>query len=65
MKKSKHHLIPKSGRGEFKRRYTQSEFDRTLMLWRHKHDIWHILFKNQTLEETVAILERIKKIKCL
>jgi hypothetical protein len=33
------------------------------MLARDKHDAWHKLFRNATLEEIIIILERVLKIK--
>lgn len=64
-KKSRHHLIPKSRRLSLRDKYSKEQFNKTLRLWMHKHHLWHALFANQTLEETIAILTRIKKIKKL
>lgn len=62
-RRSRHHLIPKSRRSEVKHSYSKSDFEKTLTLWVEKHRAWHLLFGNQTIEEIIETLERIKKIK--
>lgn len=53
---SRHHLRPVSRKG--------SDSDSNLLrLWRDRHDAWHKLFGNRTLDEIIAVLERIKHAK--
>ena len=54
-KLTKHHLRARS-RGGSKR-------DGILMLSWEKHCAWHKLFGNRTLDEIIAILQRIKRVK--
>lgn len=63
--RTRHHLIPKARRAELKHIYKREDFQKTLNLWKVKHHLWHSLFGNQTLNETIAILKRIKRIKKL
>lgn len=55
-KLTRHHLTPKSrgGNGSAKN---------ILYIHRNKHDVWHILFGNATLEEAALLLFRIAKMK--
>ena len=62
---SRHHLVPKE-RVKLKTVPTEErckDFNRVLMLWRDKHDIWHKLFHNMTLGEIMAVLQRIDNFK--
>lgn len=61
--KTRHHLIPKSRKNDVKHIYKKGDFERTLTLWVEKHRAWHLLFGNQTLDEIIETLERIKKMK--
>ena len=61
-KKNKHHLIPKSRRNDYKTKKVH-ETSRVLKLWEDKHNMWHYLFKNMTLDEIIVTLNRIRKIK--
>jgi hypothetical protein len=52
-----HHIvIPKSRGGE-------TVFENMFRLNAYRHDAWHLLFKDLTLDEIVALLQRVKKIK--
>lgn len=51
-----HIIIPKSRGGK-------TTFENMFRLNAYKHDAWHLLFKNQTLDEIIALLQRVKKIK--
>lgn len=62
-KKSRHHLIPKSRWSEFMKTYTKEEKNTTLLLHEDSHRNWHYLFGNKTLDEIIALLQRIKQIK--
>ena len=54
--KSRHHLRPRSRNG--------SDLDSNLLiLWRNKHDAWHLLFGNRTLGEIINVLNRMKEAK--
>lgn len=58
---TRHHLTPKCrARGQRKQVLDPHAI---LMLARDKHDMWHRLFKNNTLEEIIVILQRVLKIK--
>lgn len=64
-KTTRHHLTPKS-RLKFRTLYNDMsvvEYERILKLWRDKHNAWHFLFSNLTLEEIIIVLLRIKQIK--
>jgi len=62
MKKTKHHLIPKSRKHDYKHKQV-CETSRVLILWEEKHKNWHQLFSNMTLKEIILTLQRIHKIK--
>lgn len=61
-KKTRHHLIPKSRRSDYKRKQV-CETSRVLLLWEERHKYWHALFKNMTLDEIILTLNRVKRIK--
>ena len=64
-KPTRHHLTPKS-RLKFRTLYKDMsvvEYGRILKLYRNKHDAWHVLFRNLTLEEIIKVLLRIKQLK--
>lgn len=65
--RDRHHLIPKQRQKEqqIKDVYKKDEFHKTLWMWRFKHLLWHALFGNQTLDEIIETLQRIKRIKNL
>ena len=48
--------------GEFMKTYTK-EKNTTLLLHEDSHRNWHYLFGNKTLDEIIALLQRIKQIK--
>lgn len=62
MAKTKHHLIPKSRREDYKRKF-QTPTSITLKLWEEKHKAWHTLFANHTLDEIIITLNRVRQIK--
>jgi len=62
MKKTKHHLIPKSRRHDYKKRFV-CETSRVLLLWEEKHKHWHVLFGNMTVLEIAECMLRIARIK--
>jgi hypothetical protein len=51
-----HHLVPKSRGGKSNKR-------NLLLMDIEKHRQWHVLFGDKTLEEVIALLKRIKRIK--
>ncbi len=57
---SRHHITPKSRRGDI---HNVNEVEHVLYLWRNRHDSWHFLFKNMTLDEIIETLTRVKRIK--
>lgn len=65
MTMTRHHLIPRERKKRKTVKHDQSKLhtDRVLNLWRHKHDAWHILFHNMTLDEIIACLEKVKTYK--
>ena len=56
VKLTKHHLTPKERMGT-------GEPSNILMLWRDRHDYFHKIFGNRTLEELIAVLQRIARMK--
>jgi len=55
-KKNKHHLTPKS-RGGKKSKYNEAELDI------YRHNAWHLLFHNLTLDEVIELLKRFRDAK--
>ena len=53
---TKHHLIPKSRGGKSNPR-------NLLLITMEKHRCWHLLFGNRTLHETIALLQKLEKLK--
>jgi len=53
---NRHHLIPKSRQGK-------STEANLLWIYVEKHRMWHTLFKNLTLDEVIALLIRVKRMK--
>lgn len=53
LKITEHHIIPKS-------RHGVKEPGNVLNLERSKHDAWHILFDNKTLDEIIHYLRRLQ-----
>lgn len=62
---SRHHLIPKERvkKGTHKTDQSKKHHDAVLKLYRDKHDAWHFLWGNMTLDEIIKCLQRIKRIK--
>lgn len=60
--RSRHHLVPKERKKDKTDRQNQVNLhiDATFILWRDKHDSWHHLFKNMTLDEIIECLQRVK-----
>lgn len=61
-KKTRHHLIPKSRRGDYKKKKI-IDTHVTLKLYETKHEMWHHLFGNKTLQEIILTLHRVHEIK--
>jgi len=61
-KTTRHHLIPKQRQKKktYKENQTDLHLDSVLKLWREKHDAWHLLFKNMTLDEIILCLYKVK-----
>ncbi len=55
-KKNRHHLKPKSRGG-------QNIPSNILNIEMKRHNAWHILWGNRTLDEVIALLQRLKQIK--
>lgn len=53
---TRHHLTPRSRQGG-------NEEANLLRLYSDRHEIWHALFDNRTLEETIALLQRVSQMK--
>ena len=53
---TRHHLTPHSRGG-------QGTPENILWIYRDKHDVWHKLFGNFTLEESITILQRVARMK--
>ena len=53
---TKHHLTNKCRGGH-------ATPDNLLQLWNDKHEIWHILFQNDSPEEIIKVLERMIRMK--
>lgn len=53
---NRHHLTPRSRKGDDSRQ-------NLLIIDVTRHDAWHKLFKNQTLEEVIGLLMRLKRMK--
>lgn len=62
---SHHHLIPKERvkLNTVPENEQDRDYNRVLMLWRLRHDAFHILFHNMTLGEIILVLQRIETIK--
>ncbi len=62
---TKHHLTPKQRVKEDSIKHDRSVYAdvRILKLWRDKHDYWHYFFHTLTLEEIIAVLQRIERLK--
>lgn len=55
-KTNHHHLTPKSrGGNDFKSNLLNIDMER--------HNAWHFLFGNKTLQEIIELLERLRKMK--
>lgn len=61
-KKTKHHLIPKCRRKNYKQKRIIEERV-VLKLWNEKHIAWHTLFNSMTLDEIILTLHRVRRIK--
>jgi len=62
---SKHHLVPKERMKlkNYNENQVNEHLQRVLILWRTKHDAWHVLFHNLTLREIIELLNRVEQIK--
>jgi hypothetical protein len=56
LKRQKHHLRPR-------RRGGSHHSSNLLVLWNDKHELWHMLWGNRTLEEVIALLTRVARMK--
>jgi hypothetical protein len=54
--RNKHHLTPKSRRGDNEQR-------NIILLHVAKHEAWHTIFGNRTLEEIITLLVRVHRMK--
>ena len=55
-KTNRHHLVPKSRGGKNEKR-------NLLTIDIKRHRAWHILWGNRTLDEVIALLQRLKQVK--
>jgi len=55
-KKNRHHLRPRSRGGD-------SLESNLLVMDIERHNAWHFLFQNQTLDEIIEALERLRSMK--
>ena len=54
--RNKHHLTPKKRGGD-------NEPENILLIGAFKHQAWHILFGQKTLEEVIRLLQRVHRAK--
>lgn len=55
----RHHLVPKSRIKKGEKRLARNR----VRLYRQKHDAWHILFGDKTLDEILLTLIRLRRFK--
>ena len=53
---TRHHLTPKTRNGK-------DTPENILYIYRNKHDVWHTLFGNLTLQEVIKLLLRVERAK--
>lgn len=53
---NRHHLLPRSRGGD-------SLESNLLVMDIERHNAWHFLFQNQTLDEIIEVLERLRSMK--
>lgn len=60
--RNRHHLTPKN---VFKRRHepVDNSDANLLLIDIEKHDAWHVLFKEKTLDEAIDLLVRLRRMK--
>jgi hypothetical protein len=56
LKVTKHHIQNRCEGGS-------SEEWNILHIYRYKHDVFHLLFKNKNLDQCIALLMRVKRLK--
>ena len=56
LKITRHHILPVSRQGKTIR-------SNILRLKAYKHRVWHLVFKNKTLEEVIMLLIRVHRAK--
>lgn len=62
---TRHHLTPRERYKYGTRTWWNEDGDENVLrLYRSKHDAWHKLFKNMTLEEAANVLFRLSRAKC-
>lgn len=54
--RNRHHLVPRSRGGKKK-------LSNLLLMSIDRHDYWHKIFGNKTLDEVIALLQRIRRMK--
>jgi len=54
--RTSHHIIPKSRGGKI---HSENQF----VMWNDRHEAWHLLFGEMTLDEIIETLQRIKHAK--
>lgn len=59
-RRNKHHMTPRSRRGE--RFYGDSDVN-LLLIDIERHEKWHKLWGNRTIEEVLALLTRLARMK--
>lgn len=59
---TRHHVIPQERRKKKNHKEDQSGLhtDSTLKLWQDRHNAWHTLFKNMTLDEIIICLQKVR-----
>lgn len=60
---TKHHLTPKCHYREDKYWPMMNSPENLLKLWNDKHEAWHTLFKEMSIEQTIAVLQRVCRLK--
>lgn len=62
--RTRHHLSPRSRYKEgLKTPWGQDDPENLVILWDDKHALLHKIFGNRTLEEIIAVLQRLQRMK--
>lgn len=63
MKKySRHHIYPKSRHRELRGKIPSNMLEKTIKMFHTKHEYWHLIFGNLTIDEIIELLIRVKSL---